>query len=160
MANAESFEEVEALSYTDSLTGLANQRYFKRRLDEEIGRAARYGRSLALIIFDLDELKSVNDCYGHQAGDSVIQQMGDALKNSIRSIDVVARYGGDEFAVILVEADSTIARTISERLRSGFKEESAVTASVGYATYEKGMEITDLIGQADRNLYRKKNKGQ
>jgi diguanylate cyclase (GGDEF)-like protein len=109
---------------------------------------------------DLDNFKYFNDKYGHLAGDQMLASSGKVVLSNIRdSVDTAFRYGGDEFAVILVEADSTMARTISERLRNGFKAESAVTASVGYATYEKGMEITDLIGQADKNLYRKKNKG-
>jgi two-component system cell cycle response regulator len=154
-------DELARLSITDNLTGLFNQRHFYNRLKEEIDRANRQKHPLSLILLDLDHFKSFNDKYGHLAGDQMLASSGKIILSNIRdSVDTAFRYGGDEFAVILVEADSTIAQTISERLRSGFKAESAVTASVGYATYEKGMEITDLIGQADKNLYRKKNKGQ
>ena len=154
-------DELARLSITDNLTGLFNQRHFYNRLKEEIDRANRQKHPLSLILLDLDNFKYFNDKYGHLAGDQMLASSGKIILSNIRdSVDTAFRYGGDEFAVILVEADSSIARTISERLRSGFKDESAVTASVGNATYTKGMEITDLIGQADRNLYRKKNKGQ
>jgi diguanylate cyclase (GGDEF)-like protein len=171
MANAESFEEVEALSYTDSLTGLANHRYFKRRLEEEIGRAARYGRSLALIIFDLDELKSVNDCYGHQAGDRVIQQMGEALTNSTRSIDVVARYGGDEFCIVMPESDRATCARFMRRLQlkiastkfhlNQLDKELACTISQGGAIYpEDGTTPEQLIYSADMALLKAKEGGR
>ena len=115
--NAESYERIEEMSYTDNLTGLANQRYFRKRLSEEISRAKRYERSLALIIFDLDDLKTINDKYGHLAGDAVLKRLGQILRSSIRAIDIIARYGGDEFCVIMPEADGATCERFMNRLQ-------------------------------------------
>ena len=169
--NAESFEKMEAMSYTDNLTGLSNQRYFFRRLHEEINRAKRYGRSLALIIFDLDELKYTNDTFGHLAGDAVLKQMGNILKRSIRTIDVVARYGGDEFCVIMPEADSTMCVRFMERLQSqiissrfqieGVDEPLRCTVSIGGAVYpDHADDSKKLIFAADMALLKAKETGR
>lgn len=171
MANAELFEEVESLSYTDNLTGLVNQRYFMRRLDEEIDRARRYGRSLALIIFDIDELKSINDHYGHQAGDQVLMQMGATLGDSIRSIDVVARYGGDEFCIIMPESDRATCARFMQRLKqkiasSRFRlnqidKEVTCTVSLGGAIFPDNAESAEqLIYAADMALLKAKESGR
>jgi diguanylate cyclase (GGDEF)-like protein len=171
MANAESFEEVESLSYTDNLTGLVNQRYFMRRLDEEIDRARRYSRSLALIIFDIDELKSINDRYGHQAGDQVLMQMGATLGDSIRSIDVVARYGGDEFCIIMPESDRATCARFMQRLKqkiasSRFRlnqldKEVTCTVSLGGAVFPDNAENAEqLIYAADMALLKAKESGR
>lgn len=169
--NAESFEKIEEMSYTDNLTGLANQRYFFRRLHEEINRAKRYDRSLALIIFDLDELKSTNDTYGHLAGDAVLKQMGEILRGSIRAIDVVARYGGDEFCVIMPEADSNMCIGFMERLQNeiidsrfhvdGIDEPLLCTVSMGGAVYpEHADDSKKLIFAADMALLKAKEAGR
>jgi len=159
------------LSYTDSLTGLANQRYFRKRLDEEINRARRYERSLALIIFDLDGLKGINDRHGHLAGDEIIREMGRILKNCIRAIDIVCRYGGDEFCVIMPEADAATCRQFMLRLQetigaSKFTVENVseplrCTISQGAAIFpEHADNQTDLIFNADMALLKAKNGGR
>ncbi|UCC43299.1 MAG: GGDEF domain-containing protein [Candidatus Zixiibacteriota bacterium] len=141
--NAESFERANELSYSDGLTGLANQRYFRKRLREEIDRAKRYTRSLALIIFDMDDLKSINDNYGHQAGDSVIRRMGHILRSSIRAIDIIARYGGDEFCIIMPEAGAATCERFMDRLQSKI---AGSRFSIGSADLE--LECTISLGGA------------
>ena len=158
LIETENLDELARLSITDNLTGLYNQRHFYNRLKEEIERANRQKHPLSLILLDLDNFKYFNDKYGHLAGDQMLAGAGKVILSNIRdSVDTAFRYGGDEFAVILVEADSEIAQTISERLRTGFQQDSAVTASIGLATYEKGMELNGLIGLADKDLYSTKN---
>jgi diguanylate cyclase (GGDEF)-like protein len=169
--NAESFVRIEELSYTDNLTGLANQRYFLRRFDEEISRAQRYGRKLAFILFDLDELKAINDTCGHLAGDAILRQLGEILRNSIRSIDVVARYGGDEFCVIMPEADQETCRRFMKRLqnaisRNRFQIENAdkplrCTVSLGGAIFpDHGDDSRQMIHAADMALLKAKESGR
>jgi diguanylate cyclase (GGDEF)-like protein len=158
LIETETRDELARLSITDNLTGLYNQRHFYNRLKEEIERANRQKHPLSLILLDLDNFKYFNDKYGHLAGDQMLAGAGKVILSNIRdSVDTAFRYGGDEFSVILVEADSAIAQTISERLKKGFQEDSAVTASIGFATYEKGMELNELIGLADKDLYCTKN---
>jgi len=169
--NAESFEKMEEMSFTDNLTGLANQRYFFRRLYEEINRARRYNRHLALIMFDLDELKYTNDTYGHLAGDAVLKQMGEILRRSIRAIDVVARYGGDEFCVIMPEANADMCLKFMERLQNqiidsrfvieGLDEPLHCTVSIGGAVYpEHADDSKKLIFAADMALLKAKESGR
>ena len=169
--NAESFVRIEELSYTDNLTGLANQRYFLRRFDEEISRAQRYGRKLAFILFDLDELKATNDTYGHLAGDAILKQLGEILRNSIRSIDVVARYGGDEFCVIMPEADQETCRRFMKRLQNAisttkFRIDNAdeplrCTVSLGGAIFpDHGDDSRQMIHAADMALLKAKESGR
>jgi diguanylate cyclase (GGDEF)-like protein len=169
--NAESYEKIEELSYTDSLTRLSNQRYFHKRLEEEINRCQRYDRQLALIFFDLDDLKHVNDTYGHLAGDSILRQLGEILRQSIRSIDIVARYGGDEFCVIMPEADEDTCIQFMKRLKAevnraqftadGVPDHINCTVSLGGAVFpDHADEAKKLIHLADMALLRAKEAGR
>jgi len=171
VSNAESYARVKELSNTDVLTGLANQRYFRKRLREEIDRAKRYNRFLALIIIDMDHLKVINDNHGHQAGDAVIQKMGHLLRSSIRAIDIVARYGGDEFCVIMPESDATTCQRFMARVqqriaRARFtaptlSEELVCTISLGGAVFPQHAEQADrLIYAADMALLKAKEQGR
>jgi two-component system, cell cycle response regulator len=151
-------EKLAKLSVTDDLTGLYNQRHFYIKIQDEIERANRQKRNLSLILLDLDDFKVYNDKYGHLAGDNVLSKSGKIIQSSIRdNVDTAFRYGGDEFAVILVEADEHIAKNISERLKSGFDGMSQVRASVGFSTYSSGMRMQDLVDIADKRLYQDKN---
>jgi diguanylate cyclase (GGDEF)-like protein len=171
VANAESYERIEELSYTDNLTGLSNRRYMFKRLAEEISRARRYDRRLAVILFDLDQLKVVNDRHGHQAGDAVLKQLGQTLTGSIRSIDIVARYGGDEFCVVMPEADGAICSRFMERLRGsiaqmrikteGMSNDLGCTISLGGAVFpDQGKDPDSLIYAADMALLKAKESGR
>lgn len=153
-------EELARLSITDNLTGLYNQRHFYDKLREEIERANRQKHFLSLIFLDLDKFKSYNDKYGHLAGDTMLAKSGKIILSNIRdNVDTAFRYGGDEFAVILVEADEYIVKNISERLKSGFEEFGEVSASIGFATYSPEMKMQDLVTLADKHLYKAKNGG-
>lgn len=152
-------EELNRLSITDDLTGLFNQRHFYNKLREEIARTNRLEHPLSLILLDLDNFKVYNDRYGHLVGDKMLAKCGKIVLSNIReNVDIAFRYGGDEFAVILVETDINIAQNIRQRLEEGFVEDGTVTASTGIATYSKEMSETDFIALTDKNLYRTKNK--
>lgn len=169
--NAESYEAMEQLSYTDALTGQPNQRYFRKRLAEEISRSRRYGRHLALIFFDLDDMKSMNDAYGHQAGDHLLVSLGEVVRKTIRSIDILARYGGDEFCIIMPEADAETCSLFMERLRSEIDSKKCrvpnlehpirCTISLGGAVFPEHADDPDkLIYAADMALLRAKENGR
>ncbi|MFQ6008110.1 MAG: GGDEF domain-containing protein [Candidatus Zixiibacteriota bacterium] len=171
--NAESYERMEEMSYTDNLTRLANQRYFLRRLDEEISRAKRYNRKLALIFFDLDELKTTNDKYGHLAGDEILRQMGQILKRTTRTIDIVARYGGDEFCIIMPETDVTTCVKFMDRLKAevsqwkftiegaGVSEQIWCTISQGGAVFpDHADDAKQLVFAAEMALLKAKEAGR
>ena len=152
-------EELNRLSITDSLTSLYNQRHFYTRLKEEILRATRQKHPLALILLDLDDFKAYNDTFGHLAGDEVLQDAGKFIDQSIReSVDSGYRYGGDEFAIILIDADLTMSQEIGERIQESFKENTGVTVSLGYTKFSQGMSVKDLVSEADKNLYKAKLK--
>ena len=152
-------DELAKLSITDNLTGLFNQRHFHNKLKEEVNRANRQNHPLSLILLDLDKFKEYNDTYGHLEGDRMLAESGKIILSNIReNVDIAFRYGGDEFAVILVEADKEIVLNTSERIKKGFEESDGVTASVGFATYKNEMDVNDLIALVDKDLYKSKNK--
>ncbi|MBN2063024.1 MAG: diguanylate cyclase [Deltaproteobacteria bacterium] len=152
-------EELSRLSITDSLTDLFNQRHFYSRLQEEITRAGRQNYSLSLILLDLDGFKDYNDHHGHLAGDEVLRNTGRIINKCIREgVDSGYRYGGDEFAVILIDADLNIAQEIGERIKRVFDAGTGVTVSLGYAKYNMGMTVKELVEEADKALYKAKHK--
>jgi diguanylate cyclase (GGDEF)-like protein len=154
-------KELSRLSITDSLTGLYNQRYFYKRLKEEVLRARRQESALSLILLDLDNFKAFNDSHGHLAGDQALRNAGRLIHNSIRQgVDSGYRYGGDEFAIILIDADLTVARDIGKRIQESFSMDGTLTASMGFVKYSETMTIKDFVANADRELYRAKENGR
>ena len=148
---------------TDSLTGLLNRTYLDGRLHQEIERAKREHASLALLIADIDDFKSINDRWGHQVGDSVLEAVGQVIRSAVRVFDVCARYGGDEFAIVMPNSDEASAMACAERIRrllAGYRSDDAdgarVTMSIGLAVFESGDSASDLIARADRAMYQVK----
>jgi diguanylate cyclase (GGDEF)-like protein/PAS domain S-box-containing protein len=159
-AQRASEDNLRHLAATDALTGLANYRRLSETLESEIKRSDRTARPFAVLIFDLNGMKRINDSHGHLAGNRALCRLADIFRFSCRSIDTAARYGGDEFAIILPETNAgeaaTIGRRICERLSSD-REEPLLSVSVGIAVYpEDGITIDTLFQAADRALYRMK----
>lgn len=162
-------EELKMLSMTDPLTGLFNRRYFRERLYEEVERVKRHDGCFSTFIIDIDNFKSFNDRYGHLAGDELLKGVSRAVRDAVRSMDVVARYGGEEFAVILPHTDKKDASIIAERMRKGVQEyrpahsifEEWPTISLGVAEFPADANhIDDLINKADRAMYLAKRMGK
>jgi diguanylate cyclase (GGDEF)-like protein len=155
--NAQLFAQVSRLAASDSLTGLANHRRLLEVMETEIERSRRTGRSFALLLFDLDDLKKINDRYGHLTGSHAIKRLGNALRSNSRTIDTAARYGGDEFAVILPEIGEEAAQGVAARICSRLATDGHVphvTVSVGVSVYPTdGTTMEKLFGAADRALY-------
>ena len=166
---AQFFEQMEKMAITDGLTGVLNHRTFQAKADEALAQAKRYGRHCSIVLVDVDHFKSVNDTYGHPAGDRVLQGVARILKQQARDTDIVARYGGEEFVIVMPETDARGARVIAERIRecvgsSPFSTEVGplrVTVSLGLATYPAdGPEKKLLIDLADQALYQAKRQGR
>lgn len=161
---------LEKMAVTDDLTGLYNHRFFVRRLTEEFKRSKRYGNPISCAMIDIDDFKKINDTYGHQNGDIILQEVAKVIKNSVRETDVVARYGGEEFAVILPHSDHESARNLAGRIREAvkhyrsdiLKRGASVTVSIGVSTYPHSgvKDMDDLISRADEGLYRAKGSGK
>ena len=150
-------QKLNILSITDSLTGIYNQRHFFTRLKEEIRRAERQKYKLALIMFDIDDFKAYNDKKGHLAGDNVLRKVGSIIEENIRQgVDSGYRYGGDEFAIILIDADKDIVLEIGTRIENTIKESCNLTISMGHASFSKVMTLEKLINEADTQLYKDK----
>lgn len=155
-------KELERLSITDSLTGLYNQRHFYNELKREVERVKRHHRPLSLLLFDVDRFKHYNDIYGHLEGDKALQKVGETISQNIRgNVDSGYRYGGDEFVVILPEADKNQSLSVAERIRESLKnmEINDTTLSVGLAEYHKGYDLETFINYADKAMYTSKHSG-
>ena len=152
-------QELNRLSITDALTGLFNQRHFYSRLKEEVMRAERQQHPLALILLDLDNFKAYNDAYGHLAGDDILRKVGQLINESIREgVDTGYRYGGDEFAIILIDANLAIAKVIGNRLEASLVKKVNIKASMGFTIFSEGMTYKDFVLRADKDLYTAKTK--
>jgi diguanylate cyclase (GGDEF)-like protein len=169
--------ELLALSVTDGLTGLPNRRFFDARLRDELSRSERYSDPVSMLIVDLDHFKALNDRFGHPFGDRVLRQAAQHMKSSLRDPDVCARWGGDEFAVILPKTDLGRARRVGERILQAIRaqtfepstsegsardREVRLTVSIGIAQFPSDGAATPdaLVAQADEALYRAKRAGR
>jgi diguanylate cyclase (GGDEF)-like protein/PAS domain S-box-containing protein len=150
-------EKVQLLAVTDPLTGLGNYRRLVEAFDAEVKRTGRTGRPFAVLLLDLDQLKKINDRYGHGVGNQALCRLADALRLHCRAIDTAARYGGDEFAVILPETTAESARLVALRIHKRLAKDSrqpAISVSIGMAVYpQDGETIEALLQTADRELY-------
>jgi len=167
--NARSLQALEKMASTDALTGLYNRRVLLEALGRKFQSAQRHGRSLSIIMTDLDRFKSVNDTYGHHVGDEVLKMFAEVLRGSARNVDVAARWGGEEFIVLCEEAGRAAACHVAERIRAGMQarllqvgdQTLQVTCSLGVATFPLDAESPEaLIEKADEFLYAAKKRGR
>ena len=163
--NANRFREARQLADLDALTGLHNRRYFHETLAREVARAHRYDRQLALIVFDLDDFKAINDRIGHLAGDAVIAESAERVRDVVRSADFACRVGGDEFAVILPESTLADADQLYRRLQAALSarpigQAGRLSFSAGVAELRSEDDPTVFFERADEALYRAKERGK
>ncbi len=156
----------EEQAFTDHLTGLANRRRFERQLEREVGRTLRYGHPFSLVLLDIDRFKQVNDKYGHEAGDQAIKYLARTLQEGTRGIDLAARIGGEEFAIILTETNLEGALDVAERLRLAINRATVpvvgqIAASFGVAEFPSSAQTSrELMTSADAALYEAKRNGR
>jgi diguanylate cyclase (GGDEF)-like protein len=165
--NARYVDRVRQLAYRDGLTGVFNRRYFESRLIEEITRAARYGGGVSVLMIDLDHFKLVNDDFGHMIGDDVLRAISQVFVRQLRKVDVVCRYGGEEFAVVLPATQGASAAAVADKLRRAVASSQfsgvahPVTVSVGVAEFPfNGITRDDVVRAADGALYEAKASGR
>ena len=162
------YEKIHKNATHDGLTGLLNHQTFKEKFNDEIQRAARFQQKMAVMMFDLDKFKSVNDTLGHQYGDYVIQTVSKIMVDNVRAVDVVARYGGEEFAVILINTTAIMSNIVAQRIVDSIAEyqfslndvETRLTISGGMSEYPTHADnMRQLIEIADQELYATKDRG-
>ena len=168
--NSYLFQEIQSLALTDPLTGLHNRRSLFELGRIEFSRAHRMNRPFCCMMLDLDHFKKVNDTFGHQAGDQVLQRFADHCKKSVRDIDLVGRYGGEEVIIFLPETDLETAKMVAERLRKSFTNTSIelfpsrildITVSIGLSGKDQNtLHLETLISRADQAMYIAKHKGR
>jgi len=164
--NAQLYAEAKQRANVDELTGLFNHRYFHQRIEEEIDRCSRFGEIFSLLSLDLDLFKTYNDVCGHVAGDYILQYVGRHIRSSVRTIDIAFRYGGDEFAVILIGTSLDGAQVVAERIRKGLEAQMDVkgiqmTCSIGIASWPTGGVLREeILKSADAALYYAKETGR
>jgi len=171
LENASLHRKMEELTIIDELTGIYNYRYFVHKLENELKRARRYHQSLSLMMIDIDWFKKYNDTYGHLFGNLILKDLARVIKSCIRDVDILIRYGGEEFVVILPQTGKEDARYIGERIRSKVEQTQfedkkkrlkvKLTVSLGVATYpENGTDAEELVKSVDQALYLAKGKGK
>lgn len=163
------YKKMQELSITDSLTRLFSRRHFMDRFKEELRRSRKFKYNFSFLMVDIDRFKDFNDRYGHLVGDAILREVSKTVKDAIRQIDFVGRYGGEELSVILVETDKAQSHFAAERLRQAveskkikvYDEELKVTVSIGIATFpDSGASIEEVIESADKALYQAKEAGR
>ncbi len=157
--------ELEALSSTDALTGAWNRAHFDRTVTAEVGRSLRFKQPVSLIFIDIDHFKQINDAYGHPAGDRVLRELTRLIGTSIRSIDLLFRWGGEEFVVLAAATGYRFTADLAERIRFAverhpFEGVAQATISIGLAEHLVGESVESWFGRADQALYRAKNEGR
>jgi diguanylate cyclase (GGDEF)-like protein len=168
IGNINLFERMQRQATLDGLTGLINHRSFYESLEREVWRSRRYGGTISLIMADIDDLKMINDVYGHRAGDKVIKEVSRHIRDSIRQIDLAARYGGDEFAVILPNTALDDAMVVSKRILDAVSRapmvwqgsEVPLSISLGVGEYGPDVSPEDIASRSDRALYNAKQSGK
>ena len=163
------YGRLEELSITDGLTGLFRRKYFQDRLEEEIERCRKHGFSFAFLMLDLDHFKTYNDRYGHLVGDVLLSTVANIIKENVRQVDIVGRYGGEEFTVMLPNTEREEAEYVSLRLRRAiegkqiraYDEDLQITTSIGVSFFpQDAKDLVNVIDKADRALYRAKQTGR
>jgi diguanylate cyclase (GGDEF)-like protein len=168
IGNIKLFEKIQHQATTDGLTGLVNHKTFYEILEKELWRSRRYGGQISLIMVDIDNLKQVNDEFGHRVGDKVIKEISKRIKECIRQIDTAARYGGDEFAVILLNTSLIDASVVAKRMVDAVaktptawnKEQIPLSISVGLGQYDAQASPEDITSRSDQALYAAKQAGK
>lgn len=163
------YKKVQELAIVDTPTGAFTRRYFLERLKDELARSNNFQYNFSLLMVDIDHFKECNDHFGHLVGDAILKEVSGVIKENIRQVDSLGRYGGEEFLITLIETDKNGARFAAERIRQAmetwpiraYDEDLKVTLSIGVATYpEDSREIGSLIDKADRAMYRAKHAGR
>lgn len=157
--------KLERMARTDVLTGLFNRHAFLTELNGEIDRVYRYHQPLSVLMYDLDHFKRINDTYGHDAGDAVLQTVSELVSQHVRGADVVARWGGEEFIILLPETDCGQAASVAEKLRHmiashPFEQVGSVTSSFGVTAFVHGESMDELLKRVDEALYAAKAQGR
>jgi diguanylate cyclase (GGDEF)-like protein len=162
--NVRLYQKMQHIAWTDSLTGLYNRHFFNEMLPREIERANRYGNQLSVLLLDIDGFKKYNDTYGHLKGDTVLRTIGRVFTTQLRVSDTIARFGGDEFVVILPETNRSKAIAIASRIRNAVAQQSfgdvSLSVSIGVASFRVGMTPEQLLDEADQEMYRRKHSTQ
>ena len=161
----ENLTELTRIATVDAVTGLFNRRYFEGRLEAEVQRARRQQQELALLMIDIDDFKRINDTWGHLEGDRALRDVADLLRSGVRIFDVCARFGGEEFVIVMPGATAQIAMHVAERIRRQVEQHSAheplpVTVSIGIGMLAQHASEDDLVASADRALIAAKTAGK
>ena len=161
-------EELRCLAMTDPLTGISNRRHFMDQIAEELERTKRYSLPFSLMMIDVDNLKEINDTYGHKAGDVVLRSFAKHCLTKLRSVDRFARFGGDEFIALLVQTGPVKAKEVAVRLLAGIEnleiqvegKSIRITVSIGLTTTVDTLSVEELIKRTDEAMYQAKNGGR